>query len=176
MTSSTAKDTDSEDDQRLLPAVADRKASTSSAVKAKHKLGKIGIRSKKQNQSDAEEDIPAHKSVIESPFKKHKHKLGKIGSKARTAESHDKSKDLPIQDTPSSPTSNESLIKTQHINTSQVVPKLEQDSPTIKRTMVQNIRETPGKISDIQANENRERLKRELDAKSNNAKRKKRKF
>ena len=183
MTSSTAKDTDSEDDQRSPPTEADSKASISSAVKAKHKLGKIGIRSKKQLQNDPEEEVPAHKSILndtsgqtESPFKKHKHKLGKIGGKARRVESRDKSKDPPIQTTPSPLDTNESLSKNEHTNTGQFLPKREQVSPTVKKSLVQNIQETPGKISDMQANENRERLKRELDAKGNNVKRKKRKF
>ena len=183
MTSSTAKDTDSEDDQRSLPTEADSEASTSRAIKAKRKLGKIGIRSKKQTPNNAEEDNPAHKPVpedasgqTESPFKKHKHKLGKIGSKARTGESRDKPKESLIPDTSNPSHSNESFSKSQHNNTGQALPKMEQDSHIAKKSMVQNNQEIPGKISDMQANENRERLKRELDAKSSNAKRKKRKF
>ena len=183
MTSSTAKDTDSEDDQRSPPTGADSKVSTSSAVKAKHKLGKIGIRSTKRSRNDAEEDIPANKSVLddtsdqnEARLKKQKHKLGKIGGKAKTAEPRDKSKDSPIQDASSPLHRNESFSKSQHTNTGQVLPKMQQNSPTVKKSIGQSIQGTPGKISDFQANENRERLKRELDAKSNNVKRKKRKF
>ena len=183
MTSSTAKDTDSEHDQSSPPIRADSKVSTSSAVKAKRKLGKIGIRSSKHIQNDAEEDGPANKSVLddtsgqnEARFKKQKHKLGKIGGKAKTAESRDKSTASPIQDTSSPLHRNESFSKSQHNNTGQVLPKMQQNSPTVKKSTGQSIQETPGKITDFQANENRERLKRELDAKSNNAKRKKRKF
>ena len=183
MTSSTAKDTDSEDDQRSPPTEADSKASTSGAVKAEHKLGMIGIRSKNHLQNDTEEEISAHKSILddtsgqtESPFKKDKHKLGKIGGKARRAESRDKSKDPPIQATPSPLDTNESLSKSEHTNTGQILPKREQGSPTVQKSLVQNIEETPWKISNMQANENRERLKRELDAKGNNTTRKKRKF
>lgn len=182
MTKSTANDTDSEDDQCSPPVEADSKASTSSAAKAKHKLGKIGIRSRKETRDDAEEDISPHNPVLddtsqnEPPFKKHKHKLGKIGGKARTAEPRDKSIDSPIQDVSSPFHNNESSPESQHSNTGYVLPKMQQDSSTVKKSMVRDIPETPGKVSDMQANENRKRLKLELDTKSNNAKRKKRKF
>ena len=182
MTKSTAKDTDSENDQCSRPLEAGIKASTSSAAKAKHKLGKIGIRSKKETLKDAE-DIPPHNPILddtpdqnEPPFKKHKHKLGKIGGKARIAESREKSKDPPIQHISSPIHKDESSSESQHSNTGHVLPKMQQDSPTVKKYMVRNSQETPGKISDMQANENRERLKVELDTKSSNAKRKKRKF
>ncbi|KAL8797035.1 MAG: hypothetical protein Q9195_000806 [Heterodermia aff. obscurata] len=178
MTSSTAKGTESEDDQHPPPTEAVLRASTSSAVKARHKLGKIGIRKKKQIQDDSEEDIPAHRPILddvsgqtESPSKKPKHKLGKIGRKA-----YDKSKDPLVQNTLRPLHRDESFSNSEHTTPSRVLPKVEQDSPIVKKSTVGSIQESPRKISDIQANENRERLKRELDAKSSNTKKKKRKF
>ena len=155
-------------------------------AKPKNKLGTIGSRNKKfvrssDDKSSSDKDHPKIDTAADgvnhtgtAATRKPKHKLGKIGSKAKAGTSIDKESlnkkahspdlqkgfDLPSEDEGSSV---------------QVSSPLRPGAPA-DDLPYQVKQQSLGTISEIQANENRERLKRELEVKSKAANKKRRKF
>ena len=155
-------------------------------AKPKHKLGTIGSRNEKfikssDDKSSSDKDHPKIDTIADdvnhtstAATRKAKHKLGKIGSRAKAGTSIDKEPpnkkayspdlqkgfDLPSEDDGSSV---------------QVSSPLRPGAPA--DDLPNQLKQQPlGTISEIQANENRERLKRELEVKSKAASKKRRKF
>lgn len=162
------------------------KASSDSHIitRPKRKLGKIGSRHGKPAPTPDDEDFPAKRSVITdagtngpvaSPLKKPKHKLGRIGGKVKANEPSDKTGEVQIRDSSNPPDERKQPLK-EDIDVSEDLIRTKPTSPKAGVPFSRADQRPVGKISDMQANENRERLKRELEAKSINTNKKKRKF
>lgn len=152
--------------------------------KSKHKLARIGSRKKDAVQSTDEEELSVKTSISEimpksedAAVKKPRHKLGKIGGRARTIdEGGAKAKDSTTHDKPSLANGSKYPGRDQNINITQ---DISQPEPNLSGTAVpptEANQRSPGKISTMQANKNRERLKRDLETKGSSINKKKRKF
>ena len=173
-----AHDLDTDSDQTSISGGETRTASAegskiSTMSGPKHKLGKIGSRKvrsgvfKDDNESAATQD-QGHSA---SPVKQPRQKLGKIGSKTKSAKSHDDITDMGDKN----PSRIPDRSRPSHDNAAGA--EFSQPRAEIKVTASPTAGQTsPAKISDLQANRNRERLKRKLEAKGSNVNRKKRKF
>lgn len=179
---------ETEDDLDLIPKRTGKasfnKASVPNTPKSKHKLGKIGTRKKGAVPSTDEEELSVKTSISkdapkseDAAVKKPRHKLGKIGGGARTTvEGSDNTKDSTTHDKPSLHNGSKGPGRDQDINITQ---NISQPEPNLSGAAVPSSeakQRSPGKISNMQANENRERLKRELETKCSNINKKKRKF
>ena len=185
-TTPSGDDKETDDDLDLIPKRPGNTSSNKAGMpntpsKSKHKLGKIGSRKKEAVQSSDEEELSVKTLVSEhlpksedAAVKKARHKLGKIGGKAKTMEGGDKAKDSPTHDKPSLP--NGSKYSGRDQNTTQNISQLEPNLSGAAVPSSEGNQRSPGKISTMQANENRERLKRELETKGSSINKKKRKF
>ncbi|KAG7007007.1 hypothetical protein G7Y79_00012g033430 [Physcia stellaris] len=182
-------DREAEDDPDLncnRPGIANfSKAGTlNTTSNSKHKLARIGSRKKDAIQSTNEEDLSLKTSVSgimpkseDAAVKKPRHKLGKIGDRARTIEEGGaKAKDSTTHDKPSPANQRKYPGGDQNINNTQDIPQTEPKMPGTAVPSSEANQRSPGKISTMQANENRERLKRDLETKSSSINKKKRKF
>ena len=183
----SAKDVMKEDDQSSASELTDYATNSKSSnpntmKKPKHRLGKIGTRNKQPIISSDEENHPAKEpiaadmqSTSTTPTKKPKHKLGKIGGRAKSASSSDKPSTGRVHAPQGLQEGSEGTPKGEgdevKLSSSPLQPKGFTGKPQIQANQ-----SPPGRITEAQANENRERLKRELELKSSTASKKKRKF
>ena len=188
-TAPSVDDKETEDDLDLIAKRPDNASFNKAGVpntpsKSKHKLGKIGSRKKGAVQSTDEEDLSAKTSISDdlpksegATLKKPRHKLGKIGGRARMIEEGGaKAKDSTTHDKSSLTNGSKHPGRDQNIN---VMQDISQPEPNLSETAVPSSeasQRSPGNISTMQANENRERLKRELETKGSSINKKKRKF
>lgn len=183
----SAKDARTEDDQSSDSETTDhatnsKRSNPNTIKKHKHKLGKIGVRNKKPVTSSDEENPPAKESIhadmpsnSTTPTKKSKHKLGKIGGRTKSATSSDKPSVDRVHAPPGLQAGSGGTPKGEGGNLQREILILQPQGPT-GRPQIQADQSPPGRITEIRANENRERLKRELELKSSTANKKKRKF
>ena len=185
----SVKDREAEDDPDLncnRPGNADfNKAGTlNTTSKSKHKLARIGSRKKDAIQSTNEEDLSLKTLVSgimpkleDAAVKKPRHKLGKIGDRARTIEEGGaRAKDSTTHDKPSLANRSKYPGRDQNNNNTQDISQTEPKIPGTAVPSSEANQRSPGKISTMQANENRERLKRDLETKSSSINKKRRKF
>ena len=182
-----AKVSETEDEQspppkRADPAKSSRDFSSETIKKPTHRLGKIGGLKKKPSMSLDDDIDPPRPSTLSdtqsadaTSTKKARHKLSKIGGKAKAISLNDKQATGPKHRV-------SAMQEQSNQSSSDDGGNFKKESSPLQpkghsaRSVDQAPQRSPGKISEAQANENRERLKRELEARSNAASRKKRKF
>ena len=183
----SASENETEDDQDSYDDTTHQATiSVSNVPAAKPKLGTIGNRNRKlirssNEKSSNDEDHPkldtAAKDVNytnNAATRKPKHRLGKIGSRAKAGTPNDKQPLSQEHHSPGLQKGND-LPSEDDGGCVQASSPLQPSVPT-KNRWDQGKQQPLGTISEIQANENRERLKRELEIKSKAASKKKRKF
>ena len=163
---------------RTLDHISDSKESKSrTATKSTHKLGKIGSRNKKPIKLAEDEGFSTKNPTTvdmydahASSAKKARHKLGKIGDKFKGTSSGEKPKNA--QDNISSDFEESKQLCDDNL----ACVQMDSSQPPQPLQNVTSDQALPAKMSEMQANKNRERLKRELEMKSNTINKKKRKF
>lgn len=185
----SATETETEDDQGSFHGTIHHATNSKSnvpAAKPKHKLGTIGSRNRtlvksSDDKSSNDEDHPKTDTAADdvnhtnnAATRKPKHKLGKIGSKVKAGTSSDKKS--PSQEYHSPGIQKENDIPSEDDRSNVQASSLLQPGVPADNLSNQGKQQPQGMISETQANENRERLKRELEIKGKAASKKKRKF